>query len=199
MDTHNYIAKTKAQLNDPKHYKKLQSDPTLSIAHEINDIITYLISTGAISKETGTFLEPKYPTKNPNFLRTPKNSHKRYTLRPIVPACDSPTENLSNFIDYLSQPVMKALPSYIKDTKDFITHVLNVPTLPGNSFLVTADVVSLYTNIPHEEGTDTFINTLSENKNLLSAETPPLPTITLILEFILTHNWKFRTKFLEEL
>ena len=40
---------------------------------------------------------------------------------------------------------MKALPSFIKDTKHFLSETLN---LPGGAFLITVDVVSMYNNIP---------------------------------------------------
>ena len=63
-----------------------------------------------------------------------------------------------------------------------------LPPIPNNAILVTADVVSLYTNIPHEEGINTFMETLSQNKKLLPPETPPLPTIRILLEFLLHNN-----------
>ena len=41
--------------------------------------------------------------------------------------------------------------SYVKDTKDFQGKIKNL-RVPKNAFLVTADVVGLYPNIPHEAG-----------------------------------------------
>ena len=41
--------------------------------------------------------------------------------------------------------------SYVKDTKDFQDKIKNL-CVPKNAFLVTADVVGLYPNIPHEAG-----------------------------------------------
>ena len=41
--------------------------------------------------------------------------------------------------------------SYVKDTKDFQDKIKNL-CVPKNAFLVTADVVGLYPNIPHEVG-----------------------------------------------
>ena len=43
-----------------------------------------------------------------------------YTGRPIVSACNSCTDHISKYIDYNLQPLMKSLPSYVKDTTDFI-------------------------------------------------------------------------------
>ena len=48
---------------------------------------------------------------------------------------------------------MQSLPSYIKDTTDFLSKIKDCK-LSGNSYLVTLDVTSLYTNIPHTDGID---------------------------------------------
>lgn len=71
--------------------------------------------------------------------------------RPIVSAIGHPTEKISEFIDLHLRPHVEDLPSYLKDT----TYYLNkTPSsgLPDHTFLVTMDVTSLYTNIPHDEG-----------------------------------------------
>ena len=166
------MSKVKFQLNDTKHYHKIPSNPTLQIANDINTLISYLIFKGSITKDIGKFLELKYPPRTPVFYGLPKIHKLNVLLHPIVSACDSRTENLSNFIDYIAQPFMKALPSYIKDTKYFIQTILELPPLSDNAFLVTADVVSLYTNIPHEEGIETFMVRISPNIELLPPEAP---------------------------
>ena len=42
------------------------------------------------------------------------------TARPIVSGCDGPTERISAYLDHWLQPLVKSLPSYIKDIKEFI-------------------------------------------------------------------------------
>ena len=44
--------------------------------------------------------------------------------------------------------------SHIKDTTDFLNKLSNLGNLPNNAILVTLDVSSLYTNIPHNQGID---------------------------------------------
>ena len=46
-------------------------------------------------------------------------------IRPIVSSCESITERISQFVDKWLQPYMymKNLPSYIKDTIEFINHI----------------------------------------------------------------------------
>ena len=72
-------------------------------------------------------------------------------IRPIVSSCGSPTEHISEFVDYWLQPHMRSLPSYIKDTTQLINELKNVH-VNTMDLLVCIDVKSLYTNIPHSEG-----------------------------------------------
>ena len=42
--------------------------------------------------------------------------------------------------------------SYIKDSVDFINKIWRIGSIPDNSILVTADVMTLYPSIPHDVG-----------------------------------------------
>ena len=42
--------------------------------------------------------------------------------------------------------------SYIKDWVDFINKIWRIGSIPDNSILVTADVMTLYPSIPHDVG-----------------------------------------------
>ena len=188
MNKHDYILKAKEQINNTKYYKKLDSNPTLQIARDVSDFINYLEIKNIITNKIADFLQPTFPPRTPVFYGLPKIHKKECPLRPIVSANESPTENLSAFIDYICQPIMKNLNSYIKDTKDFLKLILTFPPLPPGAILVTADVVSLYTNIPQDEGIDILIETIREHSNILPPETPPPPTIKIMMEFILKQN-----------
>ena len=58
---------------------------------------------------------------------------------------------MSRFVDHSLQPLVRKIPSYIKDANDFINKVNNFP-VPPNSLLVTMDIKSLYTTIPNNDG-----------------------------------------------
>ena len=45
------------------------------------------------------------------------------------------------------------MPSYVKETQDFLQKLEKVKNIPEKSLLVTLDVKPLYTNIPNNEGT----------------------------------------------
>ena len=66
------------------------------------------------------------------------------------------------------QPLVKKQPSYLKDDNDFLRKIDDLnksQTIPPNAILVTWDVKSSYTNIPHEQGLNT-LQKLLENENV---------------------------------
>ena len=80
-------------------------------------------------------------------------------IRPIVSSCESPTENISQFVDYWLQPIMKNLPSYLKDTSHLINELKQISIKPSTN-LVTVDVKSFYTCIPHVDGNTAYVEKL---------------------------------------
>ena len=95
---------------------------------------------------------------------------------------------LTNFFLFVCscfiQPLVHKLPSHVKDTNDFLNKLLTIGKLPSNSLLVTLDISSLYTNIPHNEGInacDHFLRTDPHN-------TIPTGTICDLIRMILTMN-----------
>jgi hypothetical protein len=72
--------------------------------------------------------------------------------RPIVSACGCPTEIISSFLDRVMAPLVKDLPSYIKDTKHALQILQNIHFHGTHKFISTMDVKSLYSVIPHHDG-----------------------------------------------
>ncbi len=90
-------------------------------------------------------------------------------------------------MDHWLQPIAKSLPSYIKDSKSFISLIESTP-LPPDSILCTLDVSSLYTNIPTEEGITTTLRALESHESQLR---PPMNYLCRLLHLVL-HNNVFR-------
>ena len=83
---------------------------------------------------------------------SPKPGHKQgHPGRPIVSSNSHPTEPISQFVDHHLQPLVTKLPSYIKDTTHFLNKLNSIGQLSNGVLLVTIDVASLYTNIPHAQ------------------------------------------------
>ena len=107
-----------------------------------------------------------------------------YPSRPIVSACNSSTDNISKYIDYVFKPLMQSLSSYVKDTTNFIQKLKSFKLSQANSHLVTLDMSSLYTNIPHNDCLDAcrhFLTGDTCTRNQLPIDCS-LSLIRLILE-----------------
>ena len=76
---------------------------------------------------------------------------------------------------------MRKIPSFIKDTNDFMNKIDNF-TVPPNSFLATIDVKPLYTSIPNNEG----IASVKKKYDHYPNKTIPNKIITTFLTLILT-------------
>ena len=116
-----------------------------------------MLTNNYITKQEYNYLAENLENpRTPLFYGLPK-VHKIFDsfppLRPIVSRFNSCTCNLSKFDSFLKFQAEQCK-SYIRDTKYFLTKLSLVKNIPENSFLVTMDVSSLYTNIEHEEGTE---------------------------------------------
>ena len=131
-----------------------------------------------------TLLFSQSDVKPGRFYILPKVHKPGNPGRPIVSSNSHPTERLSHFVDYHLQPLVHKLPSFVKDTNDFLNKLLTISNLPTNSLLVTFDVSSLYTNIPHKEG----INACEQFLHTSSNKTIPTSTLCDLIRMILTMN-----------
>ena len=123
--------------------------------------------------------------RTPNFYILPKIHKELCPGRPILSANGCPTEKISGYIDAYINPLVQQTPSYIKDTTHFLQLIHEIQTpLPENTLLVTLDVSSLYTNIPHDE-TILAVKETMKSKNL----NPNLiKWISKLLSHVLTKN-----------
>ena len=72
--------------------------------------------------------------------------------RPVLSACGSATDGMSEIVDLFRQPNLPTIPSSIKNTDDFNRRILDIIDLPSDVLLVTFVVVSLCPCIPHDFG-----------------------------------------------
>ena len=91
--------------------------------------------------------------------------HKRLFDVPgrlVISNYGTPTEKVSEFLDYHLQLVMKGGRSYVKDTQDLLEKLKHRGKVSYNAFSVTADVVGLYPSIPYEAGLEALYEKLEE-------------------------------------
>ena len=118
------------------------------------------------------------------FYLLPKVHKTGVPGRPVVWACSSPTEGLSEIGDHFLQPLISSIPSYIKDTNHFLQKLHSLGPLPPDAILVTIDVVALYPSIPHSDG-------LSALREFLELHNFPVSTSRALVdmaELVLTKN-----------
>jgi hypothetical protein len=150
MDKTTYIQEAERQLSDCRFYEKLDSDPTLDFTQKIIRALEAMYAPGHLDNKTMEYLTPEDP-KSGRYYLLPKIHKENNPVRPIVSANGHPTEKISEFIDFHFRPFVENLPSHIKDITDYLKKMGNL-TIPENTTLVTRDVTSLYTNIPHDDG-----------------------------------------------
>jgi hypothetical protein len=147
-----YQNEAERQLNNKQHYRKLDTDLTNQIKDNIMKTTKEYMRKGLISEKAYNIINTP-DTKPARFYTLPK-IHKSITDppgRPIMSANGHPTEKLSEFIDMHLNPYLKDITSYVKDTSHFISICKDIKLAPQDR-LITFDVSSLYTNIPHKEG-----------------------------------------------
>ena len=104
-------------------------------------------------------------------------------------------ENLNTKILFVL-PLTLNVWSYIRDTTDFLLKLKELGQLHKDSLLVTIDVVSLYTNIPHKDGIRATKYALEKRQS----KEPKTWVLLRLLHFILTKTaFKFNDRFYEQI
>ena len=151
MDVDDYITEANRQLNDERFYKKVDENPTSLHAALVDNAIDDLKLKGHLEEKMANQLKTSNP-KTPRLYLLPKIHKPGNPGRPVVSSIGCHTERISQFVDHHLQPLNQNLPSYVKDTTDFLQKLKNIPEVPKDTILVTMDVRSLYTNVPNDEG-----------------------------------------------
>ena len=145
-----YILEAERQLKDSTFYRKVSSDQTGCNNGIVSNAITDEIGKGNLP-DGALNLVNKSPRCS-KFYLLPKIHKPNNPGRPVVSACNCPTEFISAFLDDLFQPLVERLPSYVKDTSHLLRIIRDLPTSNQTRLLFTMDVKSLYTVIPNTDG-----------------------------------------------
>jgi hypothetical protein len=132
-------------------YKKLNSDPTEEFGTKLTQELKIMNETSHIDNDTFDYLKPDKP-KAGRFYLLPKIHKVNNPGRSIVSANGHPTEKITEFVDFRLRPHVEALPSHLKDTTDYHLNMESMNPLPY--ILFSMDVMSLYTNVLHNDGVE---------------------------------------------
>ena len=161
-----YIREAQRQLSDPKFYRSEPHDLTSKHNDKVIALVEELLHREAISQKVANFLvfdEPR--TACIYFLPKIHKNTRPPPGRPIVSANACPTEHISGLVDEFLRPYVPLLPSYIKDTSDFIRKIEELGQLPPNFKMLGLDVSALYTNILNSEALHAAKQTLLRYRN----------------------------------
>ncbi|CAN8013568.1 unnamed protein product [Ixodes persulcatus] len=187
MNKQDYLDEGFRQLMNQHFYKELQEDPTKKFTKLITETLNLMLDNGDISEDIHKSMKPAYP-KAGRFYTLPKIHKQGNPGRPIVSGIDTVTERISSFVNFLIMNLPPSMPSYIKDTNHFLREITEL-LIPTDAILVTMDVASLYTNIPHQDGIDAVIKAYSKDPPTIRINNDVLATlIRLVLE---NNNFEF--------
>ena len=187
MNKEDYEGECLRQLSDETYYQKVPKRKFDEIQREIKAKVSYYSQRGLIDQEIAEKLyNPK--ARIPPFYTIPKIHKENNPGRPIIAGIQSPTENLSYYVDYHIKYYAHRVESYIKDTNHFL-RIIEDYHLEDGDIIGTLDVKSLYTNIRNDEGLTALKNVLSRN-----GHTNPEPGVLENLASVVLKNNIFRFK-----
>ena len=190
-----YLNEAYRQLTNRAHYRPLAKDPTVITTREINLYIDEIEKKKIIDQTTASFLKIKNP-RTPIFYMLPKIHKENNPGRPIISQTNGPTEKISQFLDFFLKPLAAKTDSYLKDTNSFLRIIEAISEIPSNTILVTIDVCSLYTNIPHKDGIRATTRALDTRED----KTVPTEVLIKLLNYILKKTaFKFNKTFFEQI
>ena len=140
------------------------------------------------------FLVPHHP-RAARFYLLPKINKPGNPGRAIVASNSALTENISSFADFYLRPSIIQLPSYVRDTTDFINKLRRLPRLPSCCLLVTLDISSLYTNISTRVMHHSLqgISKSSRDTGTSHGQSVPADPVSLIEELVCFQQYKLFT------
>lgn len=185
-----YIKEGHRQPADTSFYKELQGDLATDYESQITTTLSQLKQLGKITSEILNRIKPTH-SRPGRFYLLPKIHKLNNPGRPIVSGLNTVTENISGLVDSLMKDIPPNFPSYLKDTNHFLQEISQL-CIPTGSFLVTLDVTSLYTSIPHGEGIEAVGKAYSEGFHKYDIDSSTISTLTrLVLEL---NHFEFEDK-----
>ena len=174
---------TLKKLKDKESYRKISYHPTTVNNKTIHKVISRFQKENLLSKNISEGLKTKN-LKAPHFYLKPRVRKEGNPGRPVIISINCYTSKISEYVDYHLQPVVKEIPSYVQYTTDFLRTINQTDFVPGSSHLISLDVKSLYTNIPHAEGNKSVKTPVQKHSKRISSA----KIITTFLVLILTLN-----------
>ena len=177
-----YQKKALRHLADTSFYAKIPRDLTSKNQKLVKDTIQNLIVNQELP-DTATNLIINTPRTSCIYF-LPKIHKPNNPGRPIVSACSCPNELISSYLDRIMTPIVKSLPSYIKDSTDALQIFHDFNFSGQDKLISTMDITSLYTVIPNSEGLQALKHFFAQR----TVKEPSSETLLRLAELVLTLN-----------
>uniref|UniRef100_A0A8C5PK61 Uncharacterized protein n=1 Tax=Leptobrachium leishanense TaxID=445787 RepID=A0A8C5PK61_9ANUR len=147
-----YIDEANRMLGDIGTYRRLNKNPTKEIQCKFDEYLEQGHTLGILNNHEFKYLKVAHP-RTPVFYFLPKihKDQNKPPGRPIISGVGSISSRVSEYLDHQLQPYVVNTIAHLKDTTD-ILNVLKEVVWQDDFLLVTSDVQSLYTIIPHDKG-----------------------------------------------
>jgi len=189
MNTIDYYNKVITMLNDPNVYTIVNNYDITTVKRQSDELAIELLHSDCINNKQFKYIT-NYIPKCPIFYGMPKIHKKDCPLRPIVSQINGPTYRINQLIHELLMVAENEIPYLFKDTTTFLNTIEKHKLTLDDTILVTMDVVSLYTNIPHNQAveyvTSYYEETLTEwHKYDREIQPVSIEMLKKLLEFML--------------
>ena len=193
------------QLGDVKSYKQLNRDTFLHrlqvATSDCHDYAQTLYDIGCFtSRERDAFLKIE-PGNGSAFYLLPKihksaNPFGSFFGRPIVATFSNPIHLIDKYLANLTSFLLRLIPGSLVDTPDLLARLKELPPLSAKAAIVTADIDSMYPNIPWKEGIEASVEVYTKflpdlQKYALDNQLPAPPPFALfadLLTFVLNNS-----------
>ena len=199
-----YESEMMRQLNDTCTYKQCAWNAfTLTgVQAQIKSIAQKGEKNGVLSSKEGKYITvnptvrqsacPLYGMPKIHKLSNAVNELHKLTCRPIVSCVTYITTPLSQWIDWVLQPLVQMIPTVIKDSKTFVNMIESFRIEHRHKdecILMVADIASLYPNIPTDDGIIKMRRFLNRdvNRRMLRQQYPDESVnINTVIDIIIT-------------
>ena len=192
LDTAEYEKKAEDLLKNPP-FRKLKKDPTIRNEKRVNDTLKELTKKEPNNANIFKSLHvPCNGTKPPLFYGSVKIHKEGHPLRPIVSTIDSATYNVAKFVSRTLSPYAEQIPSYIKNTSDFVDKLKNI-SIEQDETMVSFDVKSLFTSVPVKRAAVAIEKILNDDETLRGRTTLSVNAIMSLVKLCLSMtSFQFR-------
>jgi hypothetical protein len=163
------------------HYNKVSIDPTNFHFERVKNWCDKWLSECQISREISDWISSVEKPRPEVAFGNVKKHKIGNPLRLITSCCGTIIERLSAFTEFYLKPLAQKLPSFVKDTTDFINRIdvvnRDLGPFSADTLLVSWDVVAMFPNIDNNLG-------ISAAKKALDSRFHKHPSTSCILEAI---------------